>query len=101
MPESNNIQVSLEDLAKAFQLILKHIETIHGRSVEISQDYYWEISEAELYDPTRDPASLSLGQLSDDWERLQQLLAGEAPPIGYAMVWLSALLRAVGQKFVA
>jgi hypothetical protein len=101
MPESNNIQVPLEDLAKAFQLIAKHIQTTKGRSIEISQDYYWEIAESELYDPTKDPSDLSLGQLSHDWERLQQLLAGEAPPIGYAMVWLAAVLRAVGQNLVA
>ena len=101
MPESNNIQVRLEDLGRALQLIAKHIETSQGGSVEIGQDYYWEIAEAELYDPTKDPSGFSLGQLSDDWERLQQLLTGEAPPIGYAMVWLSALLRAVGQKVVA
>ena len=53
-----------------------------------------------LYDPIKDPSNFSLGQLSEDGQRLSQILAGETPPIGYALVWLGSILRAAGQTIV-
>lgn len=94
------MRIELDDLVRALNVVVQHIKEQHQGSVEISEDYYWEIDPAQLYDPTKDPSQFSLGQLSDDWQRLGQIITGEAPPIGYALVWLSSILRAVGQKNV-
>lgn len=34
----------------------------------ISNDYYWEISPDEIYDPYKEPENFTLGQLSDDMQ---------------------------------
>ncbi len=100
MENSGNIRIELDELTRALELILQHVKASQTGPVEIAEDYYWEIDQAQLYDPTNDPSSFSIGQLSDDWTRIEQLLKGEAQPIGYALVWLGNILRAVGQKNV-
>jgi hypothetical protein len=95
-----NLRIELDDLVRALQALIQHVKEQHQGPVEISDDYYWEINQEQLYDPTKGPSDFSLGQLSDDWQRLSQILVGEAPPVGYALVWLSSILRAVGQSNV-
>lgn len=95
-----NIQIDLDDVCRVLNIIIRHIKQRRSEPTEISEDYYWEINPAQLYDPTKDPSDFSLGQLSDDWQRLRQLLAEEEPPIGYALVWLSSILRIIGQQHV-
>jgi hypothetical protein len=97
---NGNIRIELDELTRALELILQHVRAYQNGPVEIAEDYYWEIPQAQLYDPTKDPSSFTIGQLSEDWTRIEQLLKGEAPPIGYALVWLGSILRAVGQKNV-
>ena len=67
-------------------------------SVDVQQDYYWFIEQKEVYDPSLTRIEPSIGQLSDDWRELDSIRAGQRPPIGYAFVWLSAVLRAVGER---
>jgi len=98
--DDGNIRVDLDDVERVLTIVLQHIKQQRSAPIERSDDYYWEINEAQLYDPTKDPSDFSLGQLSEDWARLSQILAGDAPPIGYALVWLASILRAVGQKNV-
>jgi hypothetical protein len=42
-----------------------------------------------------------MGQLSDDWNELTKIASGKSPPLAYALVWLSSLLRFIGTKFVS
>jgi len=100
--ERRNIQIDQGELIRALTVIVDHLKAQRETSVfEILEDYYWEVSEQQLYDPTQDPSQFTLAQLSHDWECISQILTGDSPPIGYALVWLSALLRAIGQKHVA
>ena len=99
MAESNNLTVSLDEIETAVHVLVQHLKQ-QAAQPEISDDYYWEISEEERYDPTKSPTDLSLGQLSEDLERIQQILRGDAPPIGYALVWVASLLRRIGSTNV-
>jgi hypothetical protein len=42
-----------------------------------------------------------MGQLSDDWNEVAKIASGQRPPIAYALVWLSSLLRFIGSKLVS
>jgi hypothetical protein len=101
MPDNNSLKICLTDLAKAFDLVAQHIRKTQGDVIELDEDYYWDMDESQLYDPNKEPASFSLGQLSHDVERLEQIVSGEAPAIGNSMAWLGSVLRAVGQKVIA
>ena len=101
MLDNNSLKVRLTDLAKAFELIAEHLQKTQGDVIELDEDYYWDTVESQLYNPAKEPSDFSLGQLSHDVERLEQIVRGEAPAIGNSMVWLGAVLRAVGQKLIA
>jgi hypothetical protein len=100
LAESNNLIVSLDEIEKAVKVVIQHLRTQKLTHAEIPEDYYWEVSEDERYNPAENPTDLSLGQLSEDWDRVQQIVKGESPPVGYALVWLASLLRKIGSANV-
>ena len=81
-------------------MLFDYLERSGRTELEISEDYYWFIGKEEAYDPLEDSAELMIGQLSEDWGRLKAILEDENPPIGYSLVWLSSILRIVGEKSV-
>lgn len=94
------MKLNTDELLEITQLLLKYLNDTERTEFEIDDDFYWWIDEDELYNPLEDPGELSLGQLSDDWARLKSIQSGDDPPIGFALVWLSAILRRVGEKTV-
>lgn len=94
------MNIPLPALRAVTERLFQHLESLGVRSVDLDQDYYWHIDQEELYRPEKDPAKLSMGQLSDDWDELEKIRSGKSPPISYAFVWLAAVLRAMGEKIV-
>lgn len=90
--------VTTEELKKMCAQLLSHLENNGYASVSIPVDYYWNIPAQYRYDPYREPEERDLGQLTDDWAELQKILNDEREPIGYALVWLSTILRVVGEQ---
>ncbi len=101
LAENGSVIVHLDEIEKAIHLVIEHLNNQHIAVAELPEDYYWEISEEQRYDPAQNPKDLSLGQLSEDWDRVQQIVKGDAPPVGYALVWLASLLRKIGSANVA
>jgi hypothetical protein len=75
----------------------KEQRIVHAK---IPKVYYWEIAEEDRYEPAKPSGDFSLGQLSEDWERIQQILQSDAPPVGYVLVWVASLLRKIGSSNV-
>ena len=93
--------VELSELQTALSVLFSHLQQQGVRSVEVEQDYYWNIQLDEVYDPLKDPKNFDLGQLTHDWEQLQSIADGSSPAIGYGLVWAAALLRYIGESNVA
>jgi hypothetical protein len=91
-------RIQIAELKRITNQLLDHIEKSEVESVEISADYYWHVPKDERYDHYKKPAELSIGQLSDDWMELKKILDGENKPIAFALVWLSNILRYVGEE---
>jgi hypothetical protein len=94
------MHVPVAELRKACELLLTHLEQSGAGSVELTSDFYWNVPPDQRYQPYEEPASLDLGQLTHDWAEVQAIVRGEKEPLGYALVWLSSILRAVGEKTV-
>lgn len=94
------MKVEIAQLRAIADRLFSHLEETGRCEFEVSEDYYWSIEKEEVYDPLKDPKDLTLGQLSDDWNELNAILENESPPIGYALVWLSSVLRIIGEKSV-
>ncbi|HYH81564.1 MAG TPA: hypothetical protein VEX86_17295 [Longimicrobium sp.] len=92
------MQIRIAELREVSEVLFRHLEQNGVDQVDLAQDYYWNVPAGERYDPYQQPAGLDLGQLTDDWRELQRLRSGEREPVAYGLVWLSAILRAVGEQ---
>ncbi|WP_432844770.1 hypothetical protein ACQPXB_26215 [Amycolatopsis sp. CA-161197] len=92
--------IRLDQLAAAAERLFEHVREVHGDTVEVDADYFWAIPPDALYDVSREPPGLTIGQLSECEQHVRQLVEGEQPPVAYHLVWLSDLLRAVGNTVV-
>lgn len=93
MPEP--LVIRMEDLRAALSRALIAAEERLGADVALADDHYWHLPVDEAFDMTREPASLTVGQLSDDLENLRE--AGEVEPetAWHELSHLVGLLRAV------
>jgi hypothetical protein len=94
------MEIKTAELRTIFDKLLSHLEETGNSSVEVSVDYYWNVSHEQRYDPYIVPNSMDLGQLSDDWAELEKIAQGEASVVNYALVWLGAVLRRLGEQCV-
>ncbi|MEU3795554.1 hypothetical protein AB0F07_38180 [Streptomyces fructofermentans] len=78
-------------------MALRHIEASAGPTVTLEEDLFWSLSADELYDVGAEPRALTIGQLSESWQHLEDLLADTDRAVGYCLVWLADVIRAIGQ----
>ncbi len=94
------MEVTIFQLRAIAEKLFSHFENLGYDSVEITEDYYWNIPEEQKYDVLNDPKDLDVGQLTDDWEFLQSVLEEDRDPINYDLVWLGKILEVIGEKAV-
>jgi hypothetical protein len=94
------MRITTADLREACQRLLAHVEDVAGNAVVVEKDFYWDIPRDARFDVHREPEKFTVGQLSDDWNELQRIATGKAEPVAYALVWLSSIIRAIGEQVV-
>lgn len=92
------MEIEISKLRDVTDRLLSHVEQLGHQSVEIPYDYYWDIQAPARYDFTKKPGEPTVGQLYDDWAELEKILRNDNEPIAYGLVWLSALLRVIGEE---
>ncbi|MFB7867579.1 hypothetical protein [Streptomyces sp. NPDC056069] len=95
--DSEPLRIPLDQLRTAFELALQHIEASAGSAVGLEHDYFWSVPGDELYDVLNEPKTITIGQLSESWQHLEDLLADPNRAVGHHLVWLADVLRAIGQ----
>ncbi|WP_329128245.1 hypothetical protein [Streptomyces sp. NBC_01465] len=63
----------------------------------LKEDLFWSVSADELFSVGAEPQALTIVQLSESWQHLEDLLAHEDRAVGYHLVWLANVIRAIGQ----
>ncbi|MEU3567535.1 hypothetical protein AB0E96_03750 [Kitasatospora sp. NPDC036755] len=92
------LHVPLDELRRSFDALIRHVEsTTTGGGVVLDKDYFWSIPSDEMYDVMKNPETLTIGQLTESWQHLRDLPADEDRALGYHLVWLADVLRAIGQ----
>ncbi|WNG15728.1 hypothetical protein [Cystobacter fuscus] len=96
------MKIQLSDLRQAANTLFDHLEQNGHTEIEVTEDFYWNIPKEHLYSVYTPPpeSELTLGQLSDDWDEVMKIASAQRPPIAYALVWLSSILRFIGSKIV-
>ena len=97
------MRIQISELRRATTVLFDHLERSGRTEIEVTEDFYWSIPEKHLYSAYTAPteSELTMGQLSDDWNEVAKIASGQRPPIAYALVWLSSLLRFIGTKLAA
>ncbi|MET9060096.1 hypothetical protein ABZX99_20015 [Streptomyces antibioticus] len=96
--DSEPLQIPLDRLRHVFELALQHIEASADGTVALERDYFWSVPGDELYDVSNEPRTITIGQLSESWQHLEDLLADPDRVVGHHLVWLADVLRAIGQE---
>ena len=95
---SDALQIDLTELRSAIDTVIRHIEAAEGTHVQLPVDYFWSVPSPDLYDVERNPP-LTIGQISESWDNLRRERNGnDDMTIGFAAVWLSDVLRAIGHE---
>jgi hypothetical protein len=94
------MKVSISELREHFEKLAQHAQDCGVDEVEIDEDFYWSIPPERRYLPYEEPGEPTMGQLSDDLTELRAIASGEKEPVNYGFVWLSAILRRIGEKLV-
>jgi hypothetical protein len=95
------MRVEISKLRAVTAILFDQLEGLGFSSIDIEKDYYWDIQAPKRYDVHSDPGKPTIGQLSDDWAEMQRMLANPEDSHPYALVWLAALLRYVGEEIVS
>ena len=93
-------RIEIDELERVTKSLLSHIREQGIEYVDLDEDFYWNVPEADRYDSYNEPKELTLGQLSDDWNELAKIAEGDRERISYALVWLSSIYRVLGYKLV-
>jgi hypothetical protein len=89
------MKVKLEDMEQMISIILRQYKEFYADEIEMKNDFYWKLDENELYAPNMEPRDFSLGQLTDDWDTLQNSAkSGDLVPYVYISTKVTPPFRA-------
>src|SRR5262245_44308835 len=94
------MRISLESLRLVSTALFDQIEARGYHSIDVPPDYYWDVDRAQRHNLDAEPDNLSVGQLSEDWFNLQEMLRDESLCAAYGLTWLAAVLREIGEIVV-
>ncbi|ATL49371.1 hypothetical protein COR50_20530 [Chitinophaga caeni] len=89
------MRVNIDKLSKVIAILLSNLKNSKGNEVELRNDYYWDISSDQIYNPYDDPNEISLGQLSDDLNEVYRLLSSSDEAIPYDLKRIAEILKAL------
>lgn len=88
------MKINVDKIQKITLLLLSRLKESRGNEIEVTNDYYWDISDEELYNPYEEPKNITLGQLSDDIEEIQRL-SNSDDAIMYDLKRLAVIFKAI------
>ncbi|MFE2163911.1 hypothetical protein ACFXB3_02330 [Streptomyces sp. NPDC059447] len=94
---SEPVQIPIYQLRRALDVALRHIEASAGPTATLREDLFWSVPVDQLYNVGSEPRGLTIGQLSESWQHLEDLLAHRDRAVGHHLVWLADVIRAIGQ----
>lgn len=96
-PMSEPTRIPVNELRQVFELLLSHVAGDRNE-LSVQRDYFWSIPSDAVHDVYQQPAELTIGQVSESWDNLTGMLKPDPAVVGYGLVWLAEVLRAIGDE---
>ena len=90
--------ITIDDVSLFSEKIIEYMKEKGITHIEIDKDFYWNISDEDLYDPHQFPPRLDLGQLSDDLQILMKAKENNSF-IGYNFKHLASFFKYLSIKY--
>lgn len=91
--------IEIAELRSIVNAILDHISNdLNIKTVDIDQDFYWNVDSGSLYEASKKPPETDLGSLHDDLEFAREILGDKDQAVALMLVHVAPLLRYVGEK---
>jgi hypothetical protein len=94
----NKMNINIDEIQKITFLLLAKVKESQGNDIQITKDYYWDITDDESYNPYAEPEHITLGQLSDDVEEVKRLLYSDEA-IMYDLRRIAIILKALSAEY--
>ena len=94
------MQVSVETLRRVSLALFERLEARGYEMIDVPHDYYWDIDRAQRHNLDTQPENLNVGQLTEDWWNLEEMIRDESLCAAYGLTWLGAVLREIGELIV-
>ena len=88
------MKVNLEEIGVIVSFLLSKLKASAGNELEITADFYWDISVDEIFDPYNEPKNFSLGQLTDDLQEVQKIIQVDNA-ISYDLGRIANIIKAI------
>lgn len=88
------MKIDLDKLEQAISILLSQFKKNTGNEIEIKNDFYWDMSTEDIYNPYIEPKNVSLGQLTDDWQTLEKSVNSNSL-IPYDLQRISNILKVI------
>jgi len=88
------MKINIDEFKEIILLLLSNLKDSKSSEIELRNDYYWDISKEQLYNPYDEPREMSLGQLSDDINEICRLTKPNAKAIPYDLKRIAEILKA-------
>lgn len=93
----SSIQIPIDSLRKAFDLLLAHAARGPERQITLHRDAFWSVPVSAMYDVYAErPPEPTIGMISDSLRYLQDMAEDSEKVVGCGFIWLAEVLRAVG-----
>ena len=92
------MQITLETLRRASTALFDQLEAHGHHAIDVRHDYYWDVDRVQRHNLDAEPDNLAMGQLSEDWFNLQEMVRDDSLCAAYGLTWLASVLREVGES---
>jgi hypothetical protein len=86
-----------DQLEAAMQRALSALKEIPPEQLEMKHDFYWDIGFKDQFNLMKNPSDLTVGQLSNDVERLTRIAEDEGMFVFEHLHWLGMVLSYYGR----
>jgi hypothetical protein len=92
------MNIKVQDIKAILGHVLDYVAEFQCKEFAPKSDYYWQMSAEDRTNLDRQPTDFSMGQTSEEWPELLAILEGRYPPSSQDILWLSEILRILGER---